>query len=68
MTVWVLPNLAPPSKWEQDYSNDKNHGTNNSSVKLSMNFVLIGCHRPTNKEGMELPGTMGHLFFQRPSR
>jgi hypothetical protein len=42
-----FPIFASPSKWEQNYNRYKDHGTNNGSVKLLMNSVLIGCHRPT---------------------
>ena len=45
-----VPIFASPSKWERNYYKDKNHRTDYSSVKLSMNFVLVGCHRPTDNE------------------
>lgn len=43
-----FPIFSSPSKWEKNPNNDKNHGTNDSSVKLLVDFVWIGCCRPND--------------------
>jgi hypothetical protein len=48
LSFWFPPIFASPARWEQNYDNDKNHGTDNNSLKLLANGALIVCHSPTH--------------------